>query len=464
MKHRILIIDNDECAIDAIRQFLEAQGFIVEFAISGDIGIAMVRRNPTRYSFIVVDFFLAEGEITGTETIRAIRRINPTALIMGLSGDKSTNTHNTSLAAGAESFFVKGDDLEKLYGIVRRFCDKHEDAIRVLEPELTNEENIAIIKSTGAVGCSTSLAQTGILLNKFAKTEATILIRGENGTGKEQAARSIHDLSKRAKKPFVPVNVTAISSSLFESELFGHAKGAFTGALSNRAGKFLQAEGGTLFLDEIGDLPMEMQVKLLRAIQEKEITPVGSDRTIKVDVRFVVATNVNLETAVKAGTFREDLYYRLAGLQVPIKPLRERKEDIRPLVLHFTEKYNKESGHNKKFLNQTFSLLCNYNWPGNVRELQNEVERILTLTDGDRVTPRDLDQKFHLASATESEIQDHPDLMADLEKRERHFFIQKLSTGDSIREIAAKLKISKTTLLRRLKALGIQQKKETLIL
>lgn len=462
MKHRILIIDNDECAIDGIRQFLEAQGFIVEFAVSGDIGIAMVRRNPTRYSFIVVDFFLAEGETTGTETIREIRRINPAALIMGLSGDKSTTTHNTSLAAGAESFFVKGDDLERLYGIVRRFCDKYEEAARVLEPELTSEENIAIINSTGAIGCSTSLAQTGILLNKFAKIEAMILIRGENGTGKEQAARSIHELSNRAKKPFVPVNVTAISSSLFESELFGHAKGAFTGAHTNRAGKFLQAEGGTLFLDEIGDLPMEMQVKLLRAIQEKEITPVGSDRTIKVDVRFVAATNVNLETAVKAGTFREDLYYRLAGFQVAIKPLRERKEDIRPLVLHFTEKYNKQSGHNKKFLNQTFGLFCNYNWPGNVRELQSEVERILTLTDGDRVTPRDLDQKFHLASSLEIEIQDHPDLVADLEKRERHFFLQKLSTGESIREIAAKVKISKTTLLRRLKALGIQQKKETI--
>lgn len=462
MKHRILIIDNDECAIDAIRQSLEAQGFIIEFAVSGDTGIAMVRRNPTRYSFIVVDFFLAEGETTGTETIREIRRINPAALIMGLSGDKSTNTHNTSLAAGAESFFVKGDDLEKLYGIVRRFCDKYEEAFRVLEPEVTSEENIAIIKSMGAIGCSTSLAQTAVLLNKFAKIEATVLIRGENGTGKEQAARSIHELSKRARKPFVPVNVTAISSSLFESELFGHAKGSFTGALTNRAGKFLQAEGGTLFLDEIGDLPMDMQVKLLRAIQEKEITPVGSDRTIKIDVRFVAATNVNLETAVKAGAFREDLYYRLAGFQVPIKPLRERKEDIRPLVLHFTEKYNKESGHNKKFLNQTFSMLCNYSWPGNVRELQNEVQRLLTLTDSDRVTPRDLDQKFHLASSVESDIQDHPDLVADLEKRERLFFIQKLSTGDSLREIAAKVKMSKTTLLRRLKALGIQQKKETI--
>lgn len=462
MKHRFLIVDDNECAIDGIRLYLESQGYVIDYVTNGDLALAHIRQNPNRYTLIIVDFFMQPGELSGVETIREVRRINPSMLILGLSGDISVDTHNASLEAGAEAFFVKGDAIEKLYGLVRRFCDRFEEANKVVEPIQNKSENVEIIKSMGAIGCSTSLAQTGILIQKFAKIDQTVLIRGENGTGKERAARAIHDLSNRAKKPFIPVNVTALSDALFESELFGHEKGAFTGAHRSRTGKFLQAHSGTLFLDEIGDLPLDMQVKLLRALQEKEITPVGADRTIKVDVRIVAATNVDLELAVKTGRFREDLYYRLGGFQVPIKPLRDRKEDIHPLVCHFTAKYNEEHKQNKKFLHQALEYLCNYNWPGNVRELENEINRILTLAEGDRITPRDLDQKFHLSTHKESLILDHPDLLADLEDRERKFFISKLATGDSLREIAAKIKISKTTLLRRLSALGIKPKKETI--
>lgn len=462
MKHRILIIDDNECAIDGIRLYLEANGFVVDFASNGDHGVALVRQNPGRYSLVIVDFFMPEGEITGTEIIREIRRINPVTLIMGLSGDKSVDTHNTSLEAGAESFFVKGDDLAKLYGIVRRFCDRFEESNRVLEITQTRDEKIELIESIGYIGCSTHLAQTAALLKKFAKTDQTVLIRGENGTGKEMAARAIHTQSKRAGKPFIAANVTALTDSLFESELFGHKKGAFTGANRDRAGKFQQADGGTLFLDEIGDLPMEMQVKLLRALQEKEISPVGSERTVKVDVRIVAATNVDLEAAVKAGRFREDLYYRINGFPVKLKPLRERKEDIAPLVFYFTNVYNKKNSISKSFLTKTVEMMCNYEWPGNIRELEHEVDRLLTLTDGQRVTPKDLDQKFHLVSQGETLIEDYPDLEVELAEKERRFIVRKLAQGNSIREAASNMKMSKTTLLRRMKALCIEYKKEPL--
>lgn len=463
MKHRILIIDDDECAVDGIRLYLEASGFIVDFASDGDHGIALVRQNPARYSLLIVDFFMPQGQMSGTEIIREIRKINPAMLIMGLSGDKSVDTHNTSLKAGAESFFVKGDDLAKLYGIVRRFCDRFEESNRTLERAPTRDEKIEQIESVGFVGCSTHLAQTAALIKKFAMTNQTILIRGENGTGKEKAARAIHAHSKRAGKPFIAVNVTAITDSLFESELFGHVKGAFTGANKSRKGKFQQADGGTLFLDEIGDLPTEMQVKLLRALQEKEITPVGSEVTTKVDVRIVAATNVDLEAAVKAGHFREDLYYRIHGFPVKLKPLRERKEDVAPLVLAFTKAYNDKNSANKEFLARTVDMMCNYAWPGNVRELENEVDKLLTLADGQRVTPRDLDQKFHLVSRGDALIEDYPDLESELAERERRFIVRKLAEGNSIRESAAKMKMSKTTLLRRMKALGIEYKKEPII-
>ncbi|MGE0527848.1 MAG: sigma-54-dependent transcriptional regulator [Bdellovibrionales bacterium] len=461
MKHRLLIIDDDECAIEGIRLYLESNGFVVDFADNGDLGVALVRQNPGRYSTAIVDFFMPPGAMSGPEIIREIRRVNSAILILGLSGDNSVATHNASLLAGAESFFVKGDDLAKLYGIVRRLCDRYEEAHRVLEMASSRDEKVDQIESVGFIGCSTHLAQAAGLIKKFAKTDQTVLIRGENGTGKEKAARAIHMHSKRAGKRFVAVNVSALTESLFESELFGHEKGAFTGANRHRAGKFQQANGGTLFLDEIGDLPLDMQVKLLRALQEREVTPVGSERTVKVDVRIVAATNVDLETAVKSGRFREDLYYRIAGFPVWLKPLRERKDDIAPLVLHFTANYNRKNGTNKSILAKTVDLLCTYDWPGNIRELEHEVEKLLTLCDGQRVTPKDLDQKFHLSSQGEALIEDYHDLAADLKERERRFLARKLTEGNSIREVAAKMRMSKTTLLRRLKALGIEYKKET---
>ena len=455
MKHRILIVDDDKCSVDGIRLYLERNGFAVDFEPDGDHAVALVRQNPLRHSLVIVDFFMPAGQLSGVEAIREIRKLNSSVLILGLSGDKSVDTHNASLEAGAESFFVKGDDLAKLYGIVRRLCDRFEEANRVLDLTATVDEKTEAIRSVGLIGCSTHLAQVASLLKKYARTNQTVLIRGENGTGKEKAARAVHTHSDRHKKPFVAVNVTALTDSLFESELFGHEKGAFTGAIRDRTGKFQQASGGTLFLDEIGDLQPEMQVKLLRALQEKEITPVGSERTIKVDVRIVAATNVDLEAAVKSGRFREDLYYRINGFPVRLLPLRERKEDIAPLVQFFTEIYNQKNSSKKSFLNRTVELMCTYDWHGNIRELEHEVDRLLTLTDGDLVRPGDLDRKFQLQKPG-AILSDYPDLESELQETERRFLKRNLDGVNSIREAAAKMKMSKTTLLRRMKALCIK--------
>jgi len=458
MKHRLLLIDNEQCTIDGIVAFLESCGFQVDFAPDPDHGIALVRQNPNRYSLIIVDFFMPTAE-DGIYAIREIRKLNPFVCVMGLSGDNSVQTHNTSLDAGAESFFVKGDNLEKLYGIVRRFCDRHEDATRVVEIETPKDEKARLIESVGMVGVSTSMAQAATLIKKFGNTNETVLIRGENGVGKEGVAKAIHMNSLRKGKPFVAFNVNAIAATLFEAELFGSEKGSYTGSNRNKKGKFQLADGGTMFLDEIGDMPMDMQVKILRALQEKEVIPVGAEKPVKVDVRIVAATNVNLEAAVKAGRFREDLYYRLKVFPIEITPLRSRKEDIEPLVHHFKNEFNKERGTNVGFTGMTLKLLCNYDWYGNVRELESEVKLLMVVCEGPNVLPEHLDPKFHLAPAN-GLLEEYPDFEAQAKNSERTFFKRGLARGNSIRQGAALMKISKTTLLRKMKELGIEFDKE----
>ncbi len=460
MKHRLLLIDNEKYEIEGLVLFLEANGFTVDFAESGEHGIALYRQRPGKYSLVIVDFFMPGMD--GCAVIRELRRLDPFVLAMGLSGDSSVETHNMSLAAGAESFFVKGNDIKKLGAIVQRFCDRFEEANKVFTIPTSLDEKIKIISSSGIVGCSNHLLETTTLIKKYAITNETVLIRGENGTGKELIAKAIHQQSDRARKPFLSLNINSLSETLFESELFGSEKGAFTGAYQNRKGKFQQANGGTLFLDEIGDLKMEMQVKLLRALQEREITPVGAEKSIKVDIRIVAATNVDLEEAVKSGKFREDLYYRFKVLPINLLPLRERKEDIGPLVNHFVSEYNFEMGTEKAFMDKTVELLSNYDWPGNIRELEHEVKRLLAVTDNKDVEPTELDDRFKILKG-EKLIEEFSELEQDTWERERAFFVRMLSLASSIREGSRIMKISKTTLLRKMKELKIEFNKESTI-
>jgi Nif-specific regulatory protein len=303
------------------------------------------------------------------------------------------------------------------------------------------------------------------LVKRVAQSPATVLILGESGTGKELIARAIHYSSLRKEKPFVKVNCAALPENLLESELFGHEKGAFTGAVGRRVGRFEQADQGTIFLDEIGDLSPALQSKLLRILQEKEFERVGSSQTIKVDVRFISATNRNLEEAIQKGTFREDLYYRFNVVTITLPPLRERKEDIPPLVEHFLKKYSREN--NKAVVSVTKEakdLLMNYNYPGNIRELENIIERAVVLCRGDTISKQDLPlnlQESEVEESLERARKSGRSLPETLEEIERHRIAQALQKSGGVQTKAAEeLGISERVLRYKMKKYKISEKNE----
>jgi transcriptional regulator with PAS, ATPase and Fis domain len=310
----------------------------------------------------------------------------------------------------------------------------------------------------GVVGLSESLVEVYRVIDRVADTTCTILITGESGTGKELVARAVHRVSPRAPKAFVAVNCGAIPEALLESELFGHARGAFTGAHANKVGRIALAEGGTLFLDEIGEMPMSLQVKLLRVLQAREYSPVGDNRTLKADVRIVAATNVNLESAVQAGTFREDLYYRLNVIHLNVPALRERPEDVPLLVQHFLKKAKERVGRANigGVSRAAAQILADYQWPGNVRELENTVERAVLLCQGELIEPKDLPQRLCGLGVEKRVSPRLPDVGLDLrnavESFENQLIRQALErTKWNKKQAASLLGLNRTTLVEMLK-------------
>lgn len=316
------------------------------------------------------------------------------------------------------------------------------------------------------VGKSEAIQRIHSLIDKLSKTDSTVLIMGESGTGKELVARMIHQKSSRASRPFVPVNCAAIPSELLESELFGHEKGAFTGAVSSRAGRFELANDGTIFLDEIGDMPVHLQVKILRVLQEKSFERVGSTRPINVNVRIIAATNKNLETEVKEGRFREDLFWRLNVVPVVIPPLRDRKEDIPLLCEYFISKFSEKFGYSLRFQPEVMEVFYNYNWPGNVRELENLIERLYVLNDGNVVRVEDIPEKIKFseksfaASLIPEDLNPFSsgiDLNEILREYEKKLILHALNLHGWVKSRAAKyLNINRTTLIEKMKRLGIK--------
>jgi transcriptional regulator with PAS, ATPase and Fis domain len=310
----------------------------------------------------------------------------------------------------------------------------------------------------GVIGLSESLVEVYRVIDRVADTNCNILITGDSGTGKELVARAVHKTSPRAPKAFVAVNCGAIPEALLESELFGHARGAFTGAHANKIGRIALAEGGTLFLDEIGEMPMSLQVKLLRVLQAREYSPVGDNRTLKADVRIVAATNVNLEQAVQAGTFREDLYYRLNVIHLTVPPLRERPEDVPLLVQHFLKKAKERVGRTNigGVSRAAAQILADYQWPGNVRELENTVERAVLLCQGELIEPKDLPQRLCGLGVEKRMSPRLPDLGLDLrnavESFENQLIRQALErTKWNKKQAASLLGLNRTTLVEMLK-------------
>lgn len=382
---KILVIDDERAIRNTLKEILEFEGYTVEVAENGRVGLDLAL--ATKYDLIYTDIKMPEMD--GMEVLQAYRKTvqeqgAEEAPVVMISGHGTVETAVEALKSGAYDFIVKPLDLNRLLVTTQR----------ALEHKSLVQETKVLRKKIGArnkmVGESAAIKKVREIVEKVAATEARVMITGANGTGKEVVAHMIHENSSRSKKPMVEVNCAAMPSELIESELFGHTKGSFTSAIKDRAGKFEQADGGTLFLDEIGDMSLSAQAKVLRALQENEITRVGSDKPIKVNVRVLAATNKDLKKEIAEGHFREDLFHRLNVIPIHVPSLDDRKEDIPLLVNHFAELICKEQGWRvKEFDSSAVAALQEKTWPGNIRELRNVVERLIIL-GGEVITAEDV--------------------------------------------------------------------------
>ena len=381
---KILVIDDERAIRNTLKEILEFEGYHVEVAENGRIGLD--RALEGAYDLIFTDIKMPEMD--GLEFLRSYRegiaQHGEEAPVVVITGHGSVDSAVDALKGGAFDFIQKPLDLNRLL-----VTTKH-----ALDHKLLVQETKVLRKKVGKrnqmIGESAAIERVRAIIDKVAPTEARVLITGSNGTGKEVVAHLIYENSNRSKGPLVEVNCAAIPSELIESELFGHMKGSFTGAVKDRAGKFEQADGGTLFLDEIGDMSLSAQTKVLRALQENEITRVGSDKAIKVNVRVLAATNKDLKKEIAEGHFREDLYHRLNVIPIHVPDLKDRKEDIPLLVNHFIHMICTEQGWKNKHISaEAIEALQAHNWPGNIRELRNVVERLIILS-GDTITTEDI--------------------------------------------------------------------------
>ena len=378
-----LVVDDEESVRESFRLVLD-QDYDVLDVPDGARALEIVRSHHV--DVVLLDIRLPEMD--GIEVLERLKALDDGLEVILVTAVRTVRTAVAAMKLGAFDYLTKPFEDEELLSLVRRAVEKRslEREVTFLRGELARGRDHDQI-----IGDHPEMEKLARLVAQVARTTTTVLITGESGTGKELIARAIHHRGPRRDKPFVPVNPAAIPDTLVESELFGHEKGAFTGAHQRRLGRFELAQGGTLFLDEIGVLRAEVQAKLLRVLQEREIERVGGTRSIKIDVRIIAATNVDLKRAVAAGAFREDLYYRLNVVPITVPPLRARIEDVPRLVDHFVRRYNDEfKKHIRGFTPEALSLLASYTWPGNVRELQNVVERTMVLVEGPFIGPADL--------------------------------------------------------------------------
>jgi two-component system response regulator HydG len=444
----ILVIDDDRAHRTMLRTLLGGWGYEVEEADDGARAIEKVYEKP--FDLVLMDVRMAE--VSGLEALPEIRRFNPAIPIIIMTAYSSVETAVEALKKGAYDYLTKPLDFEEL----RLAIDRAMDHGRLKEENRILKETLGAGFDTGdIIGRSRAMVELLETVALVAPTEATVLITGESGTGKELIAGAIHFNSPRRKQPFVKVNCAAITETLLESELFGHEKGAFTGADRRREGRFRLAHGGSIFLDEISEMSVAMQAKLLRVIQEKEIQRVGGEEILKVDVRVIGATNRDLQERIRAGWFREDLYYRLNVVPLHVPGLRERREDIPLLAQHFLMTFaEKNSKPVKGFTPQAMDAIVRYDWPGNVRELMNAVERGVILCRGEYVSEKDLPFPLREEASREPELAGAKDL--PLEEVERATILQTLeSSSGNKSEAARRLGITRRTLHKKLKKYGM---------
>ncbi len=447
MSSHILLIDDDESLRRVTEYNLTQAGFQVTAAAGGRQGVQFFQDNQP--DLVVVDVEL--GDANGIDLLKQFKKESADVPVIIITAYGSIELAVKAMHFGAFTFITKPFDRNTLILSCRKGLEMH--SLRNRTHSLAREVN----KLTGADGIETANSAMAEILEtaiKVAESNATVLISGESGTGKELLARLIHNHSPRNRETFTAVNCAAIPANLIESELFGHVKGAFTGAIKNRRGRFHTAHQGTLFLDEIGELQPDMQVKFLRVLQEKQIEPVGSDRTEQVDVRIIAATNRDLQSEIHNGGFREDLYYRLAVIPLHLPPLRERREDIPALVNHFLKKH--DAPPQVTFSNSAIDRLRKYHWPGNIRELQNVVERCVILRKNDTIESAEIlipDNTSTITSAI-------PEIPADglsLEDVEKGLIEKALAMSSGNRSQAARLlKIPRHVLIYRLEKFGLK--------
>jgi two-component system NtrC family response regulator len=450
---KILIAEDEKNQRDLLEGFLKKEGFSVDAVANGREALQKLEGNF--FDIALIDYKMPE--LDGLQTLREIRRLYPDLPVVMMTAYGTVETAVASMKEGALDYLTKPVDLEELLLILQKVMERSSLIRENKELRARLQERYMF---NNIVYGSPKMEEVMGLVARVAPSQATVLIRGESGTGKELIANAIHYTSPRSKKPLVKVSCSAIPETLLESELFGHEKGAFTGATQRRIGRFEEAESGTIFLDEIGDLSPSIQVKLLRILQEKEFQRLGSNLTLKTDVRVITATHRNLEEAVKNGYFREDLYYRLNVISIHLPPLRERKEDIPLLIDYFLKKYSTE---NQKSLSdiskEARAMILRYSYPGNVRELENLIERAVVLCRGEVITTQDL--PFHLQEGKSEGLREFPkkekSLPESLEEIEKDLIIKALHQHQGVQTKAAEsLGISERVLRYKMKKYRIR--------
>ena len=455
MSNSILVVEDDDAHRSMLKTMLRSWGFAVEEATDGDEAVALVRERA--FDAVLSDVRMARMD--GIHALKAILEYNPALPVVLMTAYSSVETAVDALRIGACDYLVKPLDFDLLRETLEQCIERSRHSVENRELRRQLSEGAV---SEEIIGRSDALKRMLGFIETVAPTEATVLITGESGTGKELVARALHKASARARKPLVTVNCAALTESLLESELFGHEKGAFTGADRRREGRFVQANGGTLFLDEIGEMPLQLQAKFLRALQQGEIQRVGSDVPMVVDVRVIAATNRNLLREVQEKRFRQDLFFRLNVISIEAPPLRQRGDDIPLLAAYFLQRFAERNHKSiKGFSPQALDSLRRYQWPGNVRELENAVERAVILCCGDLVTGEELPDAISHAPQPEEAPEPQESLslagMA-LEDVERMVIEDTLrQTGDNKSEAARRLGITRATLHNKLRRYGLEQ-------
>ncbi|MBW2491199.1 MAG: sigma-54-dependent Fis family transcriptional regulator [Deltaproteobacteria bacterium] len=455
----ILVVDDELSMRELLEVLLSREGYQVTCAENGQNAISMIKK--TAFDLLLCDIRL--GDITGIDVLKALREQNQDTVVIMISAYASTEAAVEAMNEGAYDFVPKPFDNEELKQTIKNAL-----SLRTIEheKEILDDELKRTLHFEKIVGNSPAMRNIYNLIRQVAKTKTSILITGESGTGKELIAKAIHDESKRRDKPFVVVNCGGIPETLMESELFGHKKGAFTGATHDKKGLFEAADKGTIFLDEIGELTLPIQVKLLRAVQERVFKPVGSNEDVSVDIRIISATNKKLEDEVIVGNFREDLFYRLNVIEIKMPPLRERKSDLRVLAQHFLEKYSREMGKEvTKMSSYAIDLLNKYDFPGNIRELENLMERSVALSSTNIILPDSLALSVHKRRWIKGvknrqfdldEVKNGVSLDTILEEIERAYLVKALEcTSGKKQEAAELLDISFRTFRYRMTKLGL---------